>query len=116
MKLRLHLKHVREHEREHVREHVQEHVTIYVDGFLYSVRNGLQRTRPHNNFSRKKCRHLCYGYGLMFGEMIQVWMQLYVSCDFNNFMYLEKNPEIPNVGFCPFHSAMKEDLTTIEIG
>jgi hypothetical protein len=43
------------------REHVRELVTLRVEGFLYSVRNGLHRTRPRN-----KWRHLCYGYGLMF--------------------------------------------------
>jgi hypothetical protein len=52
------------------RVHVREHITLSVDGFLYSVRNGLHQTRPRNKFPRNKRRHHCYGYGLMFGEML----------------------------------------------
>jgi hypothetical protein len=37
---------------EHIREHACEHVTLSVDGFLYSIRNGLHRTRPRNKFPR----------------------------------------------------------------
>jgi hypothetical protein len=57
-------------------KHVHEHVTHSVDGFLYSVRYRLYRTRPRNKFPRIKWRHLCYGYGLIFEEMLQVWTQI----------------------------------------
>jgi hypothetical protein len=36
------------------RDHVRERATLSVDGFLYSVRNGLHRTRSRNKFSRNK--------------------------------------------------------------